>query len=170
MTTRSTIPGVVLRPVREDDLPFLAEVYAGTRREEVARLPWAVEEREAFLRQQFEAQHRHYQDHHGSADFLVVERGGEPVGRLYLDWREDEVRIVDIALLPAARGRGLGGALLREVLERAAEEGRVARIHVERENPALRLYRRLGFRVIDDRGVYLFLEWPPPPAQPNTAS
>jgi ribosomal protein S18 acetylase RimI-like enzyme len=86
---------------------------------------------------------------------------GEPAGRLYLFRGDREIRIVDIALLPEHRGNGAGSSLLRDVLAEADAGGKRVTIHVERANPALRLYERLGFSIAEDRGVYLFLERPP---------
>ena len=151
--------GVELRPRRDDDRPFLARLYASTRADEMALLDWSQEEKTAFLAMQFEAQTRHYDEHYGDAEFLIIERNHEPIGRLYLQRREDEIRIVDIALLPKAQRAGIGGRLLRRVLDEAADTGRAVRIHVERNNPALALYQRLGFRKIDDLGVYYLMEW-----------
>jgi ribosomal protein S18 acetylase RimI-like enzyme len=93
------------------------------------------------------------------ASFDLILLDGQPVGRLYVARWSDEIRIVDIALLPAYCNRGLGTTLVRALQGEAAASGKPLRIHVERFNPALRLYERLGFRLVEDRGVYLFLEW-----------
>lgn len=155
------LTGVRLRPITDDDLPFLARLYASTRWEEVQQAPWSDEERAAFLHWQFEAQHKHYREHYPDCAFDVVERGGEPVGRLYVDRWEAEIRLVDVALLPEARGHGLGGALIRRLLEEGRAAGKPVSIHVEYNNPALRLYRRLGFRHVDSNGVYYLMRWEP---------
>jgi ribosomal protein S18 acetylase RimI-like enzyme len=149
------------RPVRDADLPFLMRVYASTRQEELAQVPWTDEQKGAFLRQQFEAQHTWWQEHYSGASFDVVLVAGEPAGRLYVDEWEREIRIVDIALLPEYRGHGLGARLVREVLARGNAAGKAVSIHVERNNPALRLYERLGFRLVEDKGVYLLMSRPP---------
>lgn len=151
---------VTLRPVGEDDLPFLLRVYAESRADELAQVPWAVEQKEAFLRQQFEAQHAWWREHYTGASFDLVLVGGKPAGRLYVDEWAREIRIVDIALLAEHRGRGVGTRLLRGVLERGDAAGKPVSIHVEKFNPALRLYQRLGFRLIEDKGVYLLMSRP----------
>jgi ribosomal protein S18 acetylase RimI-like enzyme len=157
-----TAPAVVRRPAEPADREFCFRVYASTRAEELAQVAdWDDAQREAFLRQQFEAQDAYYREHYRTAEFMVLEHAGKPVGRLYVDRWPGEIRLMDVALLPGARGRGLGGALLRELQGEARAAGKPLRIHVERFNPALRLYERLGFRVLEDRGVYLFLEWVP---------
>lgn len=150
-----------LRPARPEDLEFLFCLYASTRVEELAPVPWSPEQKTAFLRQQFEAQDSHYRQHYAGAEFLVIELDGAPVGRLYRLRMADEHRLMDIALLPQYRGQGLGTRLLREVMEAASQEGLPVRIHVEKFNPALRFYERLGFRVLEDRGVYWFMERAP---------
>jgi len=156
-------PGVTLRPITPEDAALLGRIYASTRTEELAPLPWTQAQKAAFLQSQFEAQHAHYQRHYAGAAFSVVERAGVPVGRLYLHRSAGELRIVDISLLPEQRGTGLGEALLREVQEEAREAGLKVSIHVERMNRARRLYERLGFRTVtDEGGVYLLLEWTPP--------
>jgi ribosomal protein S18 acetylase RimI-like enzyme len=152
---------VAFRLIQDEDLEFLYQVYASTREEELAPVPWTDDEKEAFLRGQFHAQHVHYQQHYAQARFEVVLAGGQPVGRLYVDRREDEIRIVDIALLPEHRGAGIGGAILKDLLAEGAEAGKPVRIHVERNNPAMRFYRRLGFTQIGDAGVYFLMEWSP---------
>jgi len=123
-------------------------------------VPWSDAEKAAFLEMQFDAQDRWYRVQYPQATFDVVVVDGEPAGRLYVNRGEAEVRIVDIALLPDHRGRGIGGSLLRTLLAEADAGGKSVTIHVERLNPALRLYESLGFSVAEDKGVYLFLERP----------
>lgn len=151
-----------LRPIEERDLPFLERLYASTRAEELAPVPWSAEQKEAFLHHQFDAQHRHYQQHFRDARFDVIERGGRPLGRLYVERQGREIRVIDIAVVPEERGHGLGTALLEGLLEEARLTGKTVTIHVEHMNRARRLYDRLGFRQIADEGVYLFLEWSAP--------
>jgi ribosomal protein S18 acetylase RimI-like enzyme len=155
-------PSISLRPVEAGDEPFLLRVYASTRADELALVPWSDAEKDAFLRQQFDAQARQYREHYDGATFDVIEVDGRRGGRLYVARWEDEIRIIDLSLLPEHRGVGIGTRLLRELLEEGARTGKTVSIHVERLNPARRLYERLGFAVVEDKGVYLFLERPPP--------
>jgi ribosomal protein S18 acetylase RimI-like enzyme len=152
-------PTATLRPVAPGDEELLYRIYASTRTEELAPVPWTEAQKEAFLRMQFAAQSRDYATNYPTAAFLVILVDGTPAGRLYVDRRQDELLIVDIALLPEHRGGGIGGAILSDVLAEAAAAGKPARIHVEHLNPALRLYERLGFRRIADQGIYLLMEW-----------
>lgn len=154
-------PGIDLRPIIDADLPLLERIYGSTRVEELAQTDWDDAQKAAFIAFQFQAQHQHYTTHYHDAQFHVIERDGVAVGRLYLHWRERELRIVDIALLPHARGQGLGGALLGALMAAAADVGKSVSIHVEQMNPAMSLYLRLGFRRIGEHGVYHLMEWSP---------
>jgi GNAT superfamily N-acetyltransferase len=152
---------ISFRPITEDDLEFLYRVYASTREAEMALLAWSDREKEDFLRFQFKAQHTYYQQHFAKTQFDLILLDGQPIGRLYLDRRSDEVRIVDIALLTQHRGQGIGGQIMGDILQEARRAGLPVRIHVEQNNPALRLYYRLGFKEIGDEGVYYLMEWQP---------
>jgi GNAT superfamily N-acetyltransferase len=153
--------GITLRPISADDMAFLYRVYAGTRAEELAVTDWSAAQKEAFLILQFEAQHRYYQEHYTGAAFQVILHDGQPIGRLYLAQWADELRIVDIALLAEHRGRSIGSAVLKAILDEGRRLTLPVRVHVERFNPALRLYTRLGFRQIEDKGVYYLMERSP---------
>lgn len=153
--------GIACRPAADDDLGFLALVYASTRLEEVARAGWPPEAQRQFLAHQFDAQHRHYRQHYPAAEWLVIEREGAAIGRLYIEEWPDQVRLIDIALLPDHRGGGSGSAILSDLMDMAAAAGKPLTIHVEKNNPAMRLYRRLGFKPIDEHGIYDLMEWKP---------
>ena len=113
------------------------------------------------MRQQFDAQDVYYRAHYTNASFDVIEAAGKAAGRLYVARWEDEIRIMDIALLPEYRGKGIGTQLLRDLLDEGARTGKRVSIHVEKDNPALSLYVRLGFVPVGDRGVYLLMEASP---------
>lgn len=157
--SRAAALGLTFRSRTPEDMDFLAGLYASTREEELAPLPWTDEQKASFLRQQFNAQQAHYLEHYPDASWLVIERQGQPVGRLYIEVWPSQHRIIDIAFLPLARGRGFGTALLSDVTDVAATSGKAVSIHVEKNNPAMALYRRLGFVTIEDKGVYDLMEW-----------
>jgi ribosomal protein S18 acetylase RimI-like enzyme len=154
----SDIDVPALRPETPDDEPFLLAVYAGTRDEELEQVAWTTGQRAAFVRMQFEAQRRCYRERYPRAAFSVIAVGGKDAGRLCVNRDASEIRIVDIALLPAFRGRGIGTRLLEALLAEARARGVPLRIHVEKFNRALGLYRRMGFVPLEDRGVYWFME------------
>ena len=149
---------VTFRPIRPGDEPFLSQVYASTRLDELAVTDWSDEQKSAFLQMQFVAQYKFYQENYTNTDFLIILQDTIEIGRLYVARWRDEIRIVDIALLPPYRGTGIGTTILQGILAEAEAERKPVRIHVERDNPALRLYQRLGFVMIEDKGVYLFME------------
>jgi ribosomal protein S18 acetylase RimI-like enzyme len=163
--------GIELRPSEPADRDFLLTVYAGTRSEELAVVPWTDADKAAFIKNQFDAQDAYYRQTYADAQFLVILADGARVGRLYLGRIDDELRVIDIALLPDQRGRGIGSALMAWIATLADREGRSVTLHVEPWNPARRLYERLGFVSEGVSGIYEFMRRPVA-AQPqlNTAS
>lgn len=152
---------LILRPTNSSDEDFLFKVYASTRADEMARVDWDDAQKDAFLRMQFNAQHQYYVENYIGAEFSVILQNDQPVGRLYIHRRKNEIRIMDIALLPEYRKQGIGSALLQDILQQGKEVQLPVTIHVERFNPALHLYERLGFRQKEDKGVYWLMEWIP---------
>lgn len=150
---------VHLRPISDDDSAFLNRLYASTRADELQQLDWSEPVKMAFLGSQFEAQQRFYQAQFPFAKFQLIVHEDEPVGRLYVDRTDDEIRIIDIALLPRFQRLGIGSALLRTLLDEARQCRLPIRIHVERFNPAIKFYEQLGFRQVEDQEVYRLMEW-----------
>ncbi len=161
--------GFALRPEADADIPFLMRLYASTREAELAPVPWSAEQKQAFLASQFQAQRHHYRSYFPDCAFDVIEQHGAPAGRLYLQVRQTQLHIIDIALLPEWRSHGTGTAIMEalQAAARACDKG--VGIMVEKFNPALRLYQRLGFLPIADREVYLEMEWRPDGAQLHVA-
>ena len=149
---------VTLRRICEADGEQLFAIYAATRTEELAQVDWDDAQKERFLRMQFDAQRTFYEREYPGANFQLILVVGEVAGRLYVHRREREIRIMDIALLPGHRGRGIGTRLLNDILAEGDRTARPVTIHVESFNPALRLYERLGFEKIASNGVYHLLE------------
>jgi GNAT superfamily N-acetyltransferase len=152
---------VWLRPCTPADIPFLLELYGTTRADELALMPWSAEDKDAFVRMQFDAQERDYRAKFPVADRSVVLVGDEPVGRLYVDRRLEEILGVDLSLLPRWRGHGIGTALITDLLDEAARTARPFRLHVQLGNPARRLYVRLGIRSVSNSGAYELMEYRP---------
>jgi len=151
----STAAGVVgLRPVVPEDREFLLQVYSGSRSEEMNLVDWDDRQKNEFLRMQFEAQDKYYREYYPSASFGVLLLENSPCGRLYIDRWASEIRIVDIAILPEFRNRGIGTALLSHIIDEAEKLHLPVSIHVEQFNPALSLYQRLGFLPIGENGIY----------------
>lgn len=159
---------ITLRPVCDQDEEFLRALYASTRREEVAAWGWPAAQVEAFLAMQFGAQRGSYAAAYPNARHDVIVKDDERVGRFYV-WRgKSEWRVVDISLLPTARGQGIGSMLLRRLMDEAAGERLPVRLQVVPTNPARRLYLRLGFRFTRGDGMYDEMEWSAdaPPREP----
>lgn len=153
--------GYTLRREKDDDLPFVMRLFASSRERELAPMPWTAEQKRAFLASQFHAQRRHYRAFVADGDYLVLEQNGAGAGRLYLEMRRTSLHIVDVALMPDWRGKGLGSAIIGALQDFARTRGVAIGIFVEKFNPALRLYQRLGFCEIADRDVHLEMEWKP---------
>jgi len=160
--TLDAMPGIGLRPFQDDDLPFLQRVYAEARADEMAMIPdWDQAQKDHFLSWQFCAQHDHYLKHYPDASYQLIVKDGEDVGRLYVARMHNEIRLMDIALLTEFRGHGIGGRLIQELLAEADRVRKFISLHVEEQNPAKRLYERLGFKVAGEVGVYQLMHWIP---------
>jgi ribosomal protein S18 acetylase RimI-like enzyme len=153
---------IALRPVRPEDRDLLFSVYASTRAEEMAMVPWDDAQKAGFLAQQFHAQTTYWDEQYPDAERSVVEIDAVPAGRFYVERWPKELRLVDIALLPEFRRHGAGTELLRRLFAEAAASGKTVTIHVEIFNPARALYERLGFVSRGERGLYVLMEWTPP--------
>lgn len=149
-----------LRPARDGDLAFLRRLYRSFRAEEMALVPWSQIARDAFLDDQFRLQHHHFTTVFSNADFLVVEKAGAPIGRLYLHRDDEGLLVVDIGLLPESRRQGFGRALMEWVVRQASDAGAPkVWLHVLPQNlPARRLYERLGFVVVGEANVHMRME------------
>jgi ribosomal protein S18 acetylase RimI-like enzyme len=156
---RAANVGLMFRPIANSDLAFLARVYASTRAEELAVTSMTDAQKASFLEAQFHLQHAHYQKYYPQADWLVTMHAGKDIGRLYIERWPSQHRIIDIAFLPEHRAKGYGDALLRDLLDEAASCGKDVSIHVEKYNPAMRLYLRLGFVTEEDKGVHDLMRW-----------
>jgi len=147
------------RPATDGDEEFLYEVYAGTRDVEMALVDWDDAQKADFLRMQFRAQHSFYHAQFPDAAYDVLMEGERPIGRLYLDRRVDEIRVLDIALLAEHRNKGIGTALIRAIMDEASSRCLPVTLNVEVFNPARQLYERLGFVPVQNDGIYLLLKW-----------
>lgn len=162
MTSQTPAPlNIMLRPVGPDDYDFLVEVYGSTRAEELALVPWTIEQQQAFVRSQFAAQQDHYAKKYPAASHDIILSDNRPAGRLYVARLDQEIRIIDITLLPAERNAGIGGYLIKQLLVEANWAGKVTRIYVEEFNPSLRLFERLGFSPSEQQGIHLLMQCNP---------
>jgi GNAT superfamily N-acetyltransferase len=152
---------ITLRPVTEADDDFLFSVYASSRAEELARVPWNDEQKDAFLRMQFTAQKQHYAAQHPEAAHEIICADGTPVGRIYLDRSSEAFHILDITVLAEHRNGGIGSFVLRQVVDEAARAAKPVTIYVENFNPSRRLFNRMGFEQVEEKGFHLLLKKSP---------
>ena len=148
-----------LRPVRPDDEGFLFRVYSSTREDEISNLPWDDQQRNGFLQMQFAAQRADYSRRFPDGEHQIIILEHQCAGRLYLARSENEIRILDIALLPEYRNREIGSFIIEELRREASETNRPVRIYVEQNNRALNLFDRIGFIIVQDIGSHFLLEW-----------
>lgn len=157
------ITNINLREIQESDLFILQEIYGSTRTEELEKgTNWNDEQKRLFIEHQFKAQHDYYHKNYLNANFYVIEKENVIIGRLYIDFffENKGIRIIDITLLPEWRNNSLGSAILKEIIKKAAGNNLNVTIHVESFNPAMELYKRLGFKKISEtNGVYHLMEW-----------
>ena len=152
---------VTLRAYAAQDDTFLLDLYASTRADELARLNWDAAQQQAFVRMQCQAQRRSYLVQFPAAEYRIVQRGADDVGRLIVDRTSDVIWLVDISLLPEHRNAGIGTALIRDLQAEAAQAGRPVMLHVDKSNRARHLYERLGFAQTADGEVYIEMAWRP---------
>lgn len=151
-----------LRPVTADDEEFLLSVYAGTRDAELSQVLWEEGQREAFVKWQFEMQRREYDARFPDAEYNVVMVDGQRAGRIWIGRDDEQIRLLDIALLPEFQNRGAGKVLLQRLIDESARSGKALRHMVfVLNNNADRFYERLGFVMIEEFGAYKHMEWRP---------
>jgi ribosomal protein S18 acetylase RimI-like enzyme len=162
---------VTLRPVSEDDDDFLYQVYASTRREEVAAWGWDLAQQEAFLQMQFRAQRFSYERDFERVRHSIILLDDKPVGRMLVNSNDNETRLVDIAILPEVRKTGIGTLLIEDLKAQAASEGKPIVLQVLKDNRgAIKLYERLGFVITEDGAMYLEMRWLPCELKTKAAS
>ena len=154
---------ITLRDATTEDEAFLRQVYACTRAEEMAMVPWTDEQRETFLRFQFDAQDSYYRSQYPEAAYQIILSDGAPVGRLYVYRDPTDIRILDITILPEHRAAGLGTSLIRDLQAEADQNNKRLQIWVENFNRSQTLFKRLGFSIIQEEGYNNLMEYRPEP-------
>jgi ribosomal protein S18 acetylase RimI-like enzyme len=150
------------------DGKFLLALYESTRTREMAQVPWSDERKRAFLKGQFEAQRSDYTTRFPHAEHSIVIADDERIGRIWVDRRDEEIRLLDIAILPRSQDAGIGTALLEQLQQQAAEAGLPLRHSVSATNrDALRFYQRLDFGVVEDYETHVLMEWNPVVSRTN---
>lgn len=148
---------VSLRRARPDDEPFLVALYDSTR-DDLGPVP-PGEWRTQFVLWQYQTRQRAYVEAYPTLEDWIIEQDGRAIGRLTRARTERELRVVDIALVPEARGRGIGTRLLREVQQEAARDGLPVGLSAIADSREEALYVRLGFSRTELTGAYARLTW-----------
>jgi GNAT superfamily N-acetyltransferase len=157
---RAALAGrVTLRESEESDRQFLTSVYGTTRAAELALVPWSEEQRTAFVTMQYTAQAHHYQQNYPESRQLVIYLDDQPVGRLYINRGSEEIRILDITVLPSFGGRGIGDYLIGELQSEARSAGKPLTIYVESYNPTMRFFEKRGFAPMGQQGAHVLMGW-----------
>lgn len=150
---------IELRPVKmPDDEEFLIAAYATTR-DDVKYLPFDEAGKQAFILMQYTAQRDHYAVHYKDAYNYIILYDGKPAGRHMIYYGTEDIRLVDTVVLPEFQNKGIGSAVINDALKEGAEMGLPCVLHVIKESPAIRLYERLGFRVVSEIGMHDCMEW-----------
>jgi ribosomal protein S18 acetylase RimI-like enzyme len=144
---------IALRPITPEDESFLFEVYASTRADEMKLVPWSEAQQEEFLRMQFAAQHKYYQSEYPAADYQIILLHHRSIGRLYVDRRASEIRILDVTLLPEYRNRGIGTPLIQALIDEGKNTGKAVGIYVDNFGVAASFFERLGFSKVENNGM-----------------
>jgi ribosomal protein S18 acetylase RimI-like enzyme len=161
---------ILLKQSGLSDREFLVSVYADSRFEEMQQIQhWNVDEKDEFLRFQFNAQDSHYKEHYPDAEYLIIEHalkaigrlyiGRLYIGRLYIERRPSNICIMDIAILRKYRRNGIARKLIDDVLSEAKQKKVSVNLHVEPDNVAKKLYLSLGFVVVGKISFYEKMEW-----------
>ncbi|HQU84920.1 MAG TPA: GNAT family N-acetyltransferase [Pyrinomonadaceae bacterium] len=149
----------VKTPAAPSDELFLFDLYASTRQEEMSLVPWSDEQKNAFLTQQFQAQHNYYKSKYPTADFSILSVDGVQVGRLYTVEIDGVFKILDITVAPEKRNQGFGSYWLSEIIEKAKEQNISVQIYIETTNRSANLLSRFGFQPKDSDEVYQLWEF-----------
>ena len=155
------------RPVRDEDEPFLKALRAEMDSERLLfdSVDLAEEEKKLILDLQYRGHRKHFDDINWEKSECVIEFDGKPAGFFIVMQDKDEIQLADIVVTGDFRGLGIGFAIIQGIQGEAAQSKRPLRLHVAKVNPALRLYERMGFQLLEDRVTHLFLEWLPPNMQ-----
>ena len=149
---------IELRPEKSSDVPFLRKLYATTR-VDVTFSGLPEEQKQQFIRMQFDAQRHSYRSNYENAEFHIIERNGRPIGRLYVARLAQEIRVIDITISPNHRNKGIGTGLLRSVQSEGKSMGLPVTLHAEKMGNMAEYYKRLGFEIVEEKEGHFFMKW-----------
>jgi ribosomal protein S18 acetylase RimI-like enzyme len=154
VATQDVLGKIALRPVLiNQDENFLINLYFSTR-EDLDNLPLANEIKENILKMQYEAQKQQFESAFPNLEENIILLDQKMSGRLLVSRDKDVIHLVDIALLPQYRNFGVGTSLLLSLREEVVSGGQSIILHVLKNNPAVRLYQRLGFVITNEKEMH----------------
>lgn len=148
-----------VKKVSAADQEFLYEVYVDSRREEVTLFEWDKLQQDTFLSMQFRAQQAHYEKQYPGAVHEIIYWDEKPIGRIITEIRKSEVLLVDISLVTSWQNKGIGTHLISNLQQQAKQIRKPILLHVYQSNPAERLYKKLGFQVLEEKPPYIAMSW-----------
>lgn len=152
---------ITLTPVTSEDNDFLLRLYQSSRGDDLRELGWSEDRISEFLQMQHDAQRNFLATDYPNIIDQIVSLDGQAAGRLAVEQRPDEIRLIDIALVPERRNHGLGTYLIQQVQEHAQSTRLPLRLQVIRFNRAVGLFERLGFTRTSETGSHFQMEWSP---------
>ena len=150
---------IEMRQATADDAELLMSLFASSRGFDLDALGWDRASQQQFFAQQLDAQRRSYEIRYPTSTDAIVMSDGVAIGRILVDRSGDAIVLVDVCLVPVARGRGIGTQLLADLQTEAERLGRKVNLQVATGNPAQRVYERLGFTVVGENGMHHAMEW-----------
>ena len=152
---------ILLRPQENNDNEFIESVYRSTREEELKMTNWPEQQKQAFIMMQSMAQLAEYKAKFPDAAYQVIVYKKQDAGRFYTWFSDEEIRLIDITILPGFRGKGIGSFLLKELIKTSEQVQKKITLHADPANPAMELYRRVGFIHVKNNGRHYYLERQP---------
>lgn len=151
---------LALRPATEQDAAFLFALYRSVREPELQAIGWPDAQVDAFCEMQHRFRTAGYGQYLPPVETTLVLWQGNPAGMLAVCRSAERWVLVNIELLPAARGKGIGSELIARLQQDAVSAGVGLRLQAASASPAVRLYERCGFESVTDDGMVRHMEWP----------
>jgi len=149
-----------LRIARNEDTPFLSALFFERNAPRFASLGWDDLQLRSILQMQYRARAKGYAEQFADLkDFVILDSKQQPIGELLLHEAAGEIRIVDVCISSSKQGRGVATRLLRELQQEAIVKEATITLRVDHENPARRLYQRLGFQKITGDALQIEMQW-----------
>ena len=161
---------VTQRRAGSEDALLLYELFSTSRAVEFAAMGLTGEQYRPLLEMQYRGRAMTCAAQYPEAeDWIVCMEYGTAVGNYLLAGTSAGPRMIDLAVLPQWRGKGIGTQVLRQAAHRSAAAGEILSLRVMKGNQAMRLYTRVGFQVASEDETSCEMIWQPPPERPKTA-